>query len=371
MAVPQNPLTTSAMRLAPESCYGNLMAQKKQNEVDGWLSRPDPSVSLILVYGPDRGLVSERAARFAAKTGLALDDPFAVVKFDALEVERDPGRIHDEAATVPLFGGRRLIWVRNVGIQKSIADMAKVLVVAPPRDATILLEAGDLKKSAPLRTVFEASPCAMALPCYGDEGRAIDDLIEAALAPTGMSISQQARQALKSSLGGDRMASRGEIEKLMLYCSGRDVVELEDVLASTGDASSISAETVIDALLQGRVADMDERMRRFLASGAAPFLLLSAALRQFQALSVYRQQMDSAGRGAAAVVAAARPPVFFARRSIIETALARWSAANIAQALDRLQRTVLATRRQPALVDQIISQTLLALAVAGARIRRR
>lgn len=346
------------------------MVQKKQHEVDGWLSRPDPSVSLVLVYGPDRGLVSERAARFAAKTGLALDDPFAVVKFDAPEVDRDPRRIHDEAATVPLFGGRRLIWVRNAGTQKSIADMVKVLIASPPRDATILVEAGDLKKNAPLRAIVEASPFAMALPCYGDEGRDIDDLIDAAMVPTGMSIAPEARQTLKSSLGGDRMASRGEIEKLVLYCSGQEIVELEDVLASTGDASSISADMVIDALLQGRVSDMDERMRKFLGSGAAPFLLLSAALRQFQALSAFRQQMDRGGRGAAAVVAAARPPVYFGRRAIVETALTRWSAVNLAQALDRLQRTVLATRRQSILAEQLVSQTLLALAITSMRAAR-
>ncbi|RWC61979.1 MAG: DNA polymerase III subunit delta, partial [Mesorhizobium sp.] len=51
------------------------MAQKKAFEVDGWLARPDPRISIVLLYGPDRGLVSERAKAFAGKTGLPLDDP--------------------------------------------------------------------------------------------------------------------------------------------------------------------------------------------------------------------------------------------------------------------------------------------------------
>ncbi|TIT16601.1 MAG: DNA polymerase III subunit delta, partial [Mesorhizobium sp.] len=37
------------------------MAQKKGYEVDSWLARPDAAMSIVLLYGPDRGLVAERA----------------------------------------------------------------------------------------------------------------------------------------------------------------------------------------------------------------------------------------------------------------------------------------------------------------------
>ena len=39
----------------------------------------------------------------------------------------------------------------------------------PPRDAVIVIEAGDLKKGVGLRAVVEAAASAMALPCYADE----------------------------------------------------------------------------------------------------------------------------------------------------------------------------------------------------------
>ena len=58
------------------------MAQKKAHEVDNWLARPDPKAAIVLIYGPDRGLVAERARAFAEKTGLPLDDPFTVVRLE-------------------------------------------------------------------------------------------------------------------------------------------------------------------------------------------------------------------------------------------------------------------------------------------------
>ncbi|APH70266.1 DNA polymerase III subunit delta [Aquibium oceanicum] len=343
------------------------MAQKKSHEVDGWLSRPDSGTAVVLIYGSDRGLVSERAKRFSMSTGLDPDDPFSVVKLEASDIDSDPGRLADEANTVSMFGGRRLIWVRNAGAQKGLVSAVKALVETPPRDTVVLIEAGELKKGSPLRSSIEIASAAMALPCYADEGRSLDQLLDSQLQEAGASISLEARQLLKSHLGGDRLASRGEIEKLLLYCAGEKQIDVEDVIASTGDVSGVTGDQVVDAMLQGEYAEMDSRLQRAFASGTAPFSLVSSAMRQFQALSAMRADMDRNGKAAASVVASARPPVFYARKRIIENALGRWTTEALAAALDRLQQAVLATRRRPELAPEIVRQSLLALAVTAAR----
>ena len=79
------------------------MAQKKANEVDSFLARPTSSFPVVLLYGPDKGLVSERARRFAEASKLPLDDPFAVIRMEADEIEADPAN------------PRRLLTVRGLG----------------------------------------------------------------------------------------------------------------------------------------------------------------------------------------------------------------------------------------------------------------
>ena len=251
------------------------MAQKKAHEVDAWLRRPDPSTPIILLYGPDRGLVSERARGFAAATGLPLDDPFTVIKLDAADMEQQPGRLVDEVRTIPMFSERRLIWIRNAGQQKGLADEIKLLLAEPPRDAIILIEAGDLKKGAALRATVEGAFAGMALPCYADEGRSIDALIDQEMSRASMTITLDARQVLKRSLGGDRMASRGEIEKLVLYALGQTSIGVEDVVASTGDASALSVDELIDAVLDGRTGDLDVIYARLVSAGKPNFSVLS------------------------------------------------------------------------------------------------
>lgn len=347
------------------------MAQKKAHEVDSWLARPNPGTFLVLLYGPDRGLVAERGKAYAERTGLPLDDPFSVVKLDGSEVEKGEGRLSQEAHTVPMFTDRRLLWVRNAAGQKGLADEVKALLATPLRDATILIEAGDLKKGAALRTVVETAQGAMALPCYADDSRDIEAVIDDELRKAGLTMALEARQALRRNLGGDRLATRAELHKLTLYAQGQSEISLEDVRMMTGDVSGQSLDDAVDALLDGRIGDFDMAFARHCQAGGQPFLALSGAMRQFHALHAMRGAMEEGGRNAASVVAGARPPVFFSRRKLIERTLERWRRQSIERALARLQNAVLQSRRRPELASALVRQALLGIAVESARLSRR
>jgi DNA polymerase-3 subunit delta len=348
------------------------MAQKKASEVDSWLARPDPRISIVLLYGPDRGLVAERARIFTGKTGLPLDDPFSVVRFDAGEIDREEGRLLDEARTVSMFSDRRLLWLRNAGAHKRLADDIKLLVAEPPRDAIILIEAGELKKGVGLRAVVEAAASAMALPCYADEGKDIDAVIDDELGKAGMTISMEARQALRRNLGGDRLASRGEVEKLLLYAHGTREITLDDVRAMTGDVSGQSFDDAVDALLEGRVGDFDTAFTQHCQSGnGQAFLVLSAAMRQLQAIQIMRGAVEAGRQNSAGAVAAQKPPIFFTRRKLMERAVERWSTDALTRALARLQNAVLQTRQRQNLATALARQALLGIAVESARLQRR
>lgn len=347
------------------------MAQKKSHEVDSFLKSPARSSSaIVLLYGPDKGLVSERATLFAKLTGLPLDDPFAVIRIEADAIDADPGRLTDEARTISMFGGERLIWVRNAVGQKGLAEAVKHLAAEPPVDARILIEAGDLKKSASLRTIVEGARAAMALPCYSDDSRGVDGVIDDVLSREGLQVTLDARQMLRDNLGGDRLATRGELEKLCLYAHGKGRITIEDVREAIGDVSAISHDEIADAILIGDLERFSSAFDRAVKSGSPPFLVLNAAMRQFQQIQLLRYAIEEEGKSASTVVASAKPPIFFNRRKQVETALARWTGARLVKAMDRLQRTVLESRQNAPLAVPLIRQALLALAVEAARTGR-
>ncbi|NJL07868.1 MAG: hypothetical protein HC900_06085 [Methylacidiphilales bacterium] len=139
------------------------MVAVKPNEADAFLSRIDPVRPVVLLFGPDAGLITERAAK-AVEAGLAGNaDPFALVRLDGDVLSSDPGLLADEADTIAMFGGRRVIRVR-VGV-RSITAAVEPLLKQPPRDCLIILEAGDLKRGQGLRELIERSPRGLAIAC--------------------------------------------------------------------------------------------------------------------------------------------------------------------------------------------------------------
>ena len=309
------------------------MGEVKSHEFDGFLRGAARSVRVFVIYGPDRGLVSERAAQIAAMTGIALDDPFAVIKLDAADVARDAGRLMDEVNALGLFGGDRLVWI----------------------------------KGAALRKAAEGGRGAVAVPCYADDGRALNALIDQELAAEGLRISTAARQRLVEAIGGDRLASRNEVRKLALYARGQTTVEEEDVAAIIGDASAISVDDAVDAVLKGDKDGFVHAMHKIVTSKTAVFLVLQACLRQFQLLDLMRSEMDEKRSQAGQVVATLGRHLHFRRKPVIEKALKSWDGPSIRREMQKLQSAILQSRQRQSLEDSVAMQTLLSSVLQSAR----
>jgi DNA polymerase III subunit delta len=345
------------------------MAQKKAGEVDGFLSRPDTSFPIVLLYGPDPGLVSERADTVARLSGTDLSDAFAAVSMNADELERDIGRLFDEARTVSMFGGRRLIRVRHAGNGKNLADAVSDLAAAPPAETTIVIEAGDLKKSSALRVNAERGRASVALPCFPDEARALDRMIDEELDLSGLVIERAAREALRQRLGADRLASRGEVRKLCLYARGQAGITEADVIAVVGDVSLDTVDEAIDAAACGDVRKIPELVDRLVSSGTASFQLHQGLMRYFHGLLSMRQDVERSGATLSSVVERRRP--HFRRRQAMETALGAWSEDEIAEVLSRIEADILVSRKEAALSTTIMRRTLVDIGVGAARNRTR
>lgn len=347
------------------------MTTVKAGEIEGLIRRgPDPRIPVILVYGPDTGLVTERARKLAEDFVTDPADPFALVRIDGDALASDPGRLCDEAGTMGLFGGRRSIWVRPG--TRNYAPAVEAVLGATVADARIVVEGGDLAKNNPLRTLCERSPRALAIPCYADDERTLSDLIERTLQARGLRIDRAAREVLARSLGGDRRASLMEIEKLALYAAGAGagdtVVTLDHVEAVTSDVAASVLNTLIDAAFDGRRDAVERDYRRFRHEGLDPGVVLGSALRH--ALTLLATRLDNPDKTPALMVAAWRG-LHFKRKASIEGQLGAWAPGTLRQAAAALQEAILACRRAEAeLAHALASAALLRVAEAGARRRR-
>ena len=338
------------------------MTAVKAADVDRFIAKPNPAQSIMLVFGPDAGLVRERVDALVRASVDDPSDPFALARIEGDELAGNPARLVEEAHTVPLFGGRRAVLVKAG--TRNIAAAVEMVVASPSSECRIIIEAGDLRKNAPLRALCEKVKVAAALPCYADNERALAQLIDEELQAEKLGIEPDARAALLGLLGGDRLASRNEIRKLVLYAKGQKNIDLNDVMAVVADASEMALDGVIDAAFAGRTADADSEFSKARASGSSPAAIISAAIRQVANL----HKMELAIEGGDSIEFAmkrAAPPVHFSRERQVSEALRAWSPLRLLRAMEQLAEASLEMRRNAPIAEAIAQRTLLSLAVAA------
>ncbi len=340
------------------------MTAIKASEVDRYIARPDAGEPIVLVFGPDAGLVRERVDALVRASVEDPNDPFALARIEGEELAANPSRLAEEAHTVPLFGGRRAVLVRAGS--RNISAAIETVIAAPSKECRIIIEAGNLTKSAPLRTLCEKAKVAAALPCYADGERDLARLIDEEMRSSDLTIAPDARAALMSLLGGDRLASRSEIRKLVLYAQGQQRVELADVMAVTADASALALDGVIDAAFAGRTAEVETEFAKARAGGSSPSAIISAAIRQIANLHKMRLAIDG-GDSAEFAMKRGAPPVHFTREKRVGEALRAWTAPRLLRAMQQLAEASLEARRNAALADTIAHRTLLSVAVSARR----
>src|SRR5258708_1042794 len=245
-------------------------------DVDRFSAKPHPAHALVLVFGPDAGLVRERVDALVRASVDDPSDPFALARIEGDELAGNPARLVEEAHTIALFGGRRAVLVKAGG--RNIASAVEPVIASPSNDCRVIIEAGNLNKSAPLRALCEKAKVAAALPCYADNERALAQLIDEEMRAANLTIAQDARATLVALLGGDRLASRNEIRKLALYAQGQKNVELADVMAVVADASQVALDGVVDAVFAGRTGEVDSEFGKARAGGSSPAAIVSAAI---------------------------------------------------------------------------------------------
>ncbi|MFB9953361.1 DNA polymerase III subunit delta [Rhizobium puerariae] len=343
------------------------MAEIKSHEFDRFAEKGAELYKIFIIYGPDRGLVSERAAVLAGKTGVSQDDPFAMLKLDISDLQGDPGRLLDEVNALGLFGGSKLIWLRGAANEKQLLDAIQILADGPPPANVLIVEAGDLKKGSGLRKIAEPAKSIAVIPCYADDTRALNSLVDTELGNEGLRISPAARQKLLDHLGGDRVASRNEIRKLALYCRGMGTVEENHIDEIIGDASGVSADEAVDAILSGDLAGLQRAIQKVLTSKTPIFLVLQSCLKQFQMLDLMKAEMEEKKLPTAQVMATLGRHIHFKRKPIVEKALRNWNSQALSRETERLQAAVLMSRQKQTLEPSIAFHTLMAIAIQSSR----
>jgi DNA polymerase-3 subunit delta len=308
----------------------------KSGDADRFAGKPPASLKAALFFGPDQGLVHERAERLAKTVVDDLSDPFRVTDLDEAVLTSDGARLFDEAAAISMLGGRRVIRIRSAG--NALAKLFESFLDDSAGDALVVVEGGDLQKSASLRKIFEEADNAAAVQCYGDTAQSLSGVVRDALKAEGLTISAEALDDAVSRLGSDRGITRRELEKLALYAHGQKSVSLDDVRATMGDEAEVRVEEVCDAAGEGDLKRLDLALARVWGEDINAVAVVRSALGHFQKLLAAKAAMQR-GETIDGAMRKMWPPIHFSRTASFKMQATRWNEDRLGEACDLLLET--------------------------------
>jgi len=307
-------------------------------EVEAFVRKPRPGIRAALLFGSDAGLIRERAKALAKTVVDDLSDPFRISTLTGAQLQDDPARLADEVGAMALTGGRRVVMVSGAGDRN--AKLFEGLLDAMPGESFLVVEAGELAGRSSLRAAFEAAENAVAIGCYADDQRSLHGLIEQMAEEAGKRIAPDAVAYLADNLGADRMISRSEIAKLLLY-KGDDPspISLADCEAVVGDNATLFLDDAAFAAFGGDFAGLTDALTRCEGAGESPVAILRVAQKHGQKL-----HLAAAGREAGNRIDPQRLGVHWTRKDGFERQLRQWSSDRLMRALEILTEAELTAK---------------------------
>jgi len=343
--------------------------------VDGFIDRPDGAAFAVLIYGPDAGLIRERADRLAGNLVDDPSDPFSVTELSVDDLKSGAAPLVDGAAAMPLTGGRGLVRLRAAtdGVSGAVDALFEAAAGLPQGGRFVIVEAGELPPRSKLRQAFEKAPSGAALPCYADDAGSLPAVIVEHLRRMGMEIDRDAVAFLAERLGSDRGVTRSELDKIVLYMGGLEDdgatarIELADVMACIGDSGAMSIDAVVAAVAGGKRLELEQALSRTRTEGVSPIQLMRAVGGHFQRLHLAKGLAET-GLSPEDAMGKLRPPVFFKARQDFRRQMSGWSMDGLTRVLAMTAEAEADCKTTGLPADAVAERAMLRIAQA-ARVR--
>jgi len=336
------------------------MAKLDARRIPAFLADPG-GCRVALLHGDDPGLIAERAE--ALVRAVTAGDALRLVELPK-EALRQPATLANEAASLPLMGGRVVIRVREVGEGKQAADATKA-ALAGPGPGLVVLEAPGLGTKTALYRAVETAESGAVITCYRERGAELAASIGRILQELGVSAEPAALDWLSQRLGEDRLLLRRELEKLALYVGAGGRASAEDVVAAVAEGSALDLEEALLAAMAGDLPMADRALDLAFAEGANAVQVVRRALAHVQRLQLAAVAVAE-GAPARAAIEGLRPPVFFRHKPLLERALNVWRPETLAAAGTALLEAERRTKSTGVPAETIARGIVMTLARQGA-----
>ncbi len=319
------------------------MAVIKPQGFEAAFNSPSSKYKGALLCGPNWDLLNRLKSQ-AVKDFISSHPDGEVVRFSDSDLVADSGRLLEELQSISMFGADKLVLV-----DAASSTLHKTCIGAISvgwSDCFLLVTAGDLKKSSPLRKEFEASPDLAITICFDQSAAELLEFSASFMSGLGVTIDRDAVEVVVDAVGGNAALLQSELVKLASYAGDNGSLSATEVSEIVAGNEAASMDGLIDAVFTGRADTAVHAITTLQQQGQQPASVLIALTNHCALLVEMASAMES-GQRAEAVVKEWRPPIFFKRHNAITAQLRLCGLPQLSMVAERLRIANSEVRRKP------------------------
>lgn len=280
-----------------------------------------------LLYGQERYL--RRQYRDKLQKALCAEGDSMNVHFyegKDLSVEE----IIDQAETMPFFADRRVIFITDSGLFKSGGEKMAQYLSNPSESVVFVFTESEVDKRSKLYKALQAK--GYAAEFAEQDERTLKRWVAGILGKEGLKITENTVQLFLSKTGTDMENIQMELEKLICYCMGREVVTAQDVEAVCTVRVSNHIFDMINAIAAGQQRQALELYYDLLALKEPPMRILFLIARQCNML-LQAKELSAKGFDSRTIASKIGVPPFVAGKYLGQAA--KFKPAALRNALEK------------------------------------
>jgi DNA polymerase-3 subunit delta len=255
------------------------------------------------------------------------------VTLDGQQLNLD--QLQTVCATIPFLAERRLVIIRGLlerfesrgksSRRKKITAMTSqpdgydsfaACIHQVPDSTVLVLIDSRLSSGNPLLKEISAKATVRPFPLL--RYSKLKHWIQKTVAEEGGSISPEAVELLARLIGGDLWIMANEINKLVLFASGRRIEEA-DVRSAVSQGQEVNVFAMVDAIFEFKARVAEQLLHQLLQRGAAPAYLMVMLSRQIQMI-IRAKELRNQGNSEAKIQSRLSLTSEFALRKTLEQA---------------------------------------------------
>lgn len=322
------------------------------------LDRPDPSHRFYLFSGADNASSRLFAQRLLAALGAEK------MALGGTQIKADPAWLADEAASLPMFGGARLLWIEPAG-EEIVPAVEALLQLDRIEAPTVAIANGALKATSALLKLAEASKSSVHVASDLQSPREQAGAIVELARLEGLRVPMDLAERVAEEAAGDLILARLELQKFALYLGAApdNPADLdESVIDALGiDQAEAEYGRAGDLALAGDLAGLATELSLLDGAAMDAIPVVRALQRRLLMLAPLRARIEQ-GQPVGSVTMS----VWKRDKAMVSRILPRWNGQRLSEAFQRVQKLERELLLRPVPPAAALGETLVQLARVAA-----